>query len=237
MILTLKELADYLRVNERTILRMLKSGQIQGVKIGGQWRFNGSQIDQLFFPQAPVSGPDVVPLSDFVPARQPVPVSRLVKEDRMILEMHSRDMEGVIPELCEPITKKTLLLDVQDLKARLLAREKLLSTGIGHGIAIPHPRDPIPTLREPAIIIVGRSAQGVEFQAVDNAPVHLFFLLVCQNIELHLHLMGALAHLLQDNEFVDACRRAPTAAEIIRLIMEQEAKQFLQGKGAEASKS
>ena len=50
MILTLKELADYLRVNERTILRMLKSGQIQGVKIGGQWRFNGSQIDQMFFP-------------------------------------------------------------------------------------------------------------------------------------------------------------------------------------------
>ncbi len=49
MILTLKELADYLRVNERTIIRMLKAGKIQGTKIGGQWRFNGSQIDQFFF--------------------------------------------------------------------------------------------------------------------------------------------------------------------------------------------
>ena len=50
MILTLKELADYLRVNERTILRMLNTGQLKGTKIGGQWRFNSSQIDSLFFP-------------------------------------------------------------------------------------------------------------------------------------------------------------------------------------------
>ena len=42
MILTLKELAEHLKVNERTILRMLKCGQIDGKKIGGQWRFNGS---------------------------------------------------------------------------------------------------------------------------------------------------------------------------------------------------
>lgn len=227
MILTLKELADYLRVNERTILRMLKSGQIQGVKIGGQWRFNGSQVDSLFFPQTPPSGPDVVPLSDFAQSKPPVPISRLIKEDRVILSMKATDTESVIQELCEPIAKKALLLDVQELRNRLVAREKLLSTGIGNGIALPHPRDPIPTLREPAVIIVGRSTTGVDFQAVDKAPVSLFFLIVCQNIELHLHLMGALANLLQDPDFVENCKRAATADDIIRLTMEQETKQFL----------
>ena len=52
MILTLKELAEHLKVNERTILRMRENGQIEGVKIGGQWRFNGSQIDRMLFPSA-----------------------------------------------------------------------------------------------------------------------------------------------------------------------------------------
>ncbi len=225
MILTLKELAEYLRVNERTILRMLKSGQIQGVKIGGQWRFNGSQIDQLFFPQSQPSGPDVVPLNEFTQPNIPMPVSRLLREDRVILEMKAKNVEGAINELSEPFARKTLTLDIQDLRNRLMAREKLLSTGIGSGIAIPHPRDPIPTLREPAIIIVGRSKSGVDFQALDKKPVSLFFLLACQNIELHLHLMGALARLLQDPAFTDGCLKAKSGEEMVRLVLEAESRQ------------
>jgi excisionase family DNA binding protein len=227
MILTLKELADYLRVNERTILRMLKSGQIQGVKIGGQWRFNGSQIDQLFFPQTPPTGPDVVPLTDFTRSRLPVPISRVLREDRMIMDLKSKDVESVVDDLCEPFARKTLLLDFHELKKRMLAREKLLSTGIGRGIAIPHPRDPMPTLREPAVIIFGRSSKGVDYKAVDRNPVHLFFMLVCQNIELHLHLLGALARLLQEESVPDACMKAKGPEDIMRVVMELETKQIL----------
>lgn len=227
MILTLKELADYLRVNERTILRMLKSGQIQGVKIGGQWRFNGSQIDQLFFPQTPATGPDAVPLADFASSKLHIPLSRILHEDRMVLDMKAKDIAEVVDELCEPVARKTLCLDVHDLKARLVAREKLLSTGVGKGIAIPHPRDPIPALREPAILILGRSHAGVDFHAVDKKPVQLFLLLICQNIELHLHLMGALARLLQDNAFIKVAREAKTGEQIIRQAMEFETRNTL----------
>ncbi len=232
MILTLKELADYLRVNERTILRMLKSGQIQGVKIGGQWRFNGSQIDQMFFPQNQPSGPDAVPLNEFAQTNLAVPVSRLLKEDRIVLDMKAKDMDGVINELSEPIGRKMLLLDVHDLKNRLAAREKLLSTGIGGGIAIPHPRDPVTTLREPAVLIFGRHPAGVDFGAVDKKPVHLFFLLVCQNIELHLHLMGALARLLQEKGLAEDLLKAKSAEDVMRRVMELETRLMQLKKGA-----
>lgn len=229
MILTLKELADYLRVHERTILRMLKAGQLQGVKIGGQWRFNGSQIDQVFFPEKPVTSPDAVLLSDLTANRPPSPLSRLVKDDRILLDLTATDVTGALHELSEPFAQKTLLLDIQDMRNRLESREKLLSTGIGRGIAIPHPRDPIPTLREPAVIIIGRSTKGVAFKAIDGKPVYLFFMLCCQNIELHLHFMGSLAKLLQEPEFVEACRNAKTPAEITRPLMETEARQLLKG--------
>ena len=82
MILTLRELAEHLKVTDRTILRMLKTGQIQGVKIGGQWRFNGSQIDRVFFPEGPL-GSDDVPLSELTRPQFEIPISRLVNENRV----------------------------------------------------------------------------------------------------------------------------------------------------------
>ena len=226
MILTLKELADYLRVNERTIMRMLKSGQIQGAKIGGQWRFNGSQIDSLFFPSAgPSSGG--VPLSALTRTHLGIAVSRVMSSDRVLLDMQATDVDGALTELTNPVLLNALLLDVQDLRVKLLAREALLSTGVGNGLAIPHPRDPIPTLRAPAVIILGRSKAGVAFNAVDSQPVHLFFMLCCQNIELHLHLMGQLAQLLRDEELVRNCRECETAEEAMRLVLDRERQRFL----------
>jgi len=227
MILTLKELADYLRVNERTIMRMLKSGQIQGAKIGGQWRFNGSQIHTLFFPQGDVDGEQALPLPHLPARHLGITVSRVMNTGRMIMDMEAEGIEEAITELVNPGFLNALVLDVRGLRAQLLERERLLSTGVGNGIAVPHPRDPIATLRAPAVIVYGRSMKGVEFAAADGKPVRLFFILCCQNIELHLHLMGRLAKLLRDDAFVDACRQCDDPDELMRLVLAQERQQFL----------
>ena len=227
MILTLRELASYLRVNERTVQRMLKSGQLKGVKIGGQWRFNGSEIDRLFFPDAEPSHEEAVPLDDLVRSHLSIPVSRHLREDRMVLDMSASDVPGVISELTAPMERRTLLLDVGDLRTRLLAREELLSTGVGGGIAVPHPRDPLPTLREPCVLVFGRRREGVEYGAADGQPVRLFFLVCCQNIELHLHVMGKLAQLLRESAFVQACLEAGTGSDVLRAALEGERRQFL----------
>ena len=108
-----------------------------------------------------------------------------------------------------------------------MARENVLSTGIGNGIAIPHPRDPVATLRAPAVVVFGRSAQGVDFGAADGKPVHLFFLMCSQNIELHLHLMGCLARLLRHADFVAGCLAAATPQDVVRLVMDAERHDFL----------
>jgi len=224
MILTLKELASYLRVHERTVLRMLKSGQIQGTKIGGQWRFNSSQIDGLFFADAEAESEEV-PLSDFTRSHLGHTVSGVLDPSRMAMALKAKDTEGVIGELVCPATFNALILDLQDLRSKILAREKLLSTGIGAGVAIPHPRDPVPTLSKPAVMVFGRSGKGVDFKAMDGKKVHLFFVLCCQNIELHLHLMGRLAKLLRNEAFVPACRKCKTPDDVLRLVLEYERQQ------------
>lgn len=225
MILTLRELAEYLRVNERTIMRMLKSSQISGTKIGGQWRFNGSQIQSLFFPSDGETF-DELPLGSGR-SHLGITISRILQEERMLMDLQGTDAESVLRELANPVLFSALLLDTNDLHQRLLARESLLSTGVGNGIAVPHPRDPIPTLRGPAVAAFGRSTSGIEFGAVDGKPVHLFFMLCCQNIGLHLHLMGRLAQLLRQKEFVEGCMDSKTPEDITRLLLEFERAHFL----------
>jgi len=229
MILTLKELADHLRVNERTIMRMLKSGQINGTKIGGQWRFNGSQIHSLFFPGAGESF-DELPLGSGR-SHLGITISRVLQEKRILLDLQGTDAESVLRELASPALFNTVLLDINDLQQRILTREKLLSTGVGKGIAVPHPRDPMPTLRGPAVAVFGRSEAGIEFGAIDGKPVHLFYMLCCQNTELHLHLMGRLARLLRKDEFIEGCMNSQVPEDITRLLLEHERTHFL---GADA---
>lgn len=225
MILTLKELADHLKVNDRTILRMLKSGQIQGAKIGGQWRFNGSQIDSLFSPFKKATE-DEVPLSELTRSNFQVPISRLINENRFIFDMKAKTVEEAITELTDNKIFSTLVLDIPDLRARCMARENLLSTAVGKGIAIPHPRDPIPSMKAPGIVVFGRSAAGINYNAPDGKKVNLFFLIVSQTIELHLYLMGRIANLLKENSFVTLCKKSKKPEEIIQAIMLRERNEF-----------
>lgn len=224
MILTLKELAEYLRVNERTIMRMLKSRQIKGTKIGGQWRFNGSQIHSLFFPGDGESL-EGLPLGSGR-SHLGITISRVLHEERILLDLQGTDAESVLRELASPALFNTVLLDINDLQQRILSREKLLSTGVGKGIAVPHPRDPIPTLRAPAVAVFGRSEAGIEFGAIDGKPVHLFYMLCCQNIELHLHLMERLARLLRNDEFIEGCMKGQVQEDIARLLLQHERAHF-----------
>lgn len=226
MILTLKELAEYLRVNERTIMRMRDQGKIEGVKIGGQWRFNGSEIDKLFFPQNGVEVAKEVekdePMSVLSQPTIGIPLSRVMHENRILLNLNATDRDSLITEMTSARMMYGLVLDASDIRKKCLDRENVLSTAIGEGIAIPHPRDPIPTLRASAAVVYGYSAEGIDFNAPDGKPVHHFFLVCSQTIELHLHLMGCMARLLKDREFVAALPKCTQNADVIRLVMKHE---------------
>ena len=228
MILTLKELAEHLKVNERTILRMIKNGQIVGTKIGGQWRFNGSQIDRVFFPgESSTDESEAVPLSDLTHSQIGIPVSRTMDTNRMLMDLKSDSIEGIIEEMTAPKLFNDLVLDTRDLQEKCIAREKLQSTTVGNGIAVPHPRDPVTTLQVPGCVTYGFSKKGVDFNAIDDKPVHMFFLVCSQNIDLHLHLMGSLAHILSSKDFVQTCMNATSSEEIMKAVIAEESKQFL----------
>lgn len=241
MILTLKELAEYLRVNERTILRMLRNKKIEGAKIGGQWRFNGSQIDKVLFPgKTPTeTGENLFEEDEAMSIlNRPsigIPISRVMSEDRIILNLKATDTKGIIAELTDPRLLYGLVMDATELREKCNQREEVVSTAVGCGIAIPHPRDPIPTLRASAAIVYGYSKDGVDYGAPDGELVHHFFLLCSQNIELHLHLMGCMARLLKSTDFIQSLSECKNNADVIHLVMEHERAEFLSREGLDSA--
>lgn len=128
----------------------------------------------------------------------------------------------ILEELCRPVAS-TSPVSAEVLLESLLAREQQGSTGIGEGVAIPHSRVPgLPALRAS----FGRSRAGIDFQAVDSRPTHLFFALFAPagGPGLHLHALSRLSRLLKDPSVREALMRACDAAGIYEIIRAEDAK-------------
>ncbi|MBF0281249.1 MAG: PTS sugar transporter subunit IIA [Zetaproteobacteria bacterium] len=111
-------------------------------------------------------------------------------------------------------------MDVDVVLNVIMAREQLGSTGIGHGVAIPHGR--LQALKVP-VLAFARHARGVDFDAIDDAPVHMIILLLVPDNDdrAHLELLAKLARSLQRKAFRDALMSADSALEVSNLFSEE----------------
>ncbi len=148
-------------------------------------------------------------------------LEEIIEEEDIIPELKAQDKIGVLEELSEVICKHEPLLKKERLVKILLEREKLGTTGIGEGIAIPHGK--VDVIKRPYIAF-GRSKKGVDFEAIDKKPVHLFFLLVApeNSSTLHLHILARIAKLLKDNRLRKNLMEAKSREEIYKTIIEAD---------------
>ena len=148
-------------------------------------------------------------------------LSSLLKPEHVVLEIKSGKKKAIIAELLETLVKTGHVSDPAGLAAELMEREDLSSTGIGEGVAIPHTLSEI--MRE-TVMAFGRSAKGLDFDAVDGAPVHLFFLIAGRpeaGIE-HLRILSRLSRLLRDRAFREQLMRAGEPGEIPEIFEKSE---------------
>lgn len=139
----------------------------------------------------------------------------------VVPELSGRKKRQVIEELVAALARAGKIGDASRLTEEILEREKLTSTAIGHGIAVPHKlSDEAPD----TALAVGRAPAGVKFDAPDNEPVTLVFLLVGPTGAhgAHLRLLSRLSRYLHDPGFRDALRSAADAEDITRLLAERE---------------
>ena len=131
------------------------------------------------------------------------------------------DMEGTFREMVRLLAGRNVVVDAEKAVEVLLEREKLGSTGIGEGIAIPHGK--LPGL--PGVVgVLGISRPGIDFQALDGEPVHLIFLLLSPEAEANIHLkaLARISRLLKSRQFRQELLNCGTAAELYEKIKEEE---------------
>jgi PTS system nitrogen regulatory IIA component len=136
----------------------------------------------------------------------------------IITELKSIDKKGVLEELTLPVADITQI-EHKELVRVLIEREHLGSTGIGNGIGIPHGK--LKNLTS-LILGVGLSRKGVNFDAMDKKPTHIFFLLLTpdNSTDLHLKLLARISKILKEESFKDKILVSSSKNEIIRLIQD-----------------
>jgi len=150
-----------------------------------------------------------------------VKIQDFLKPEAVVAELSGTTAAEVLAELCRPVAQAQGL-DAARLVQVLLDREKLGSTGVGDGVAIPHGKLPgLPAL----VATFGRSRAGVEYRAADGKPARLFFALFApeNSAGAHLKALSRVSRVFRVPAFREAILAAPDAAEIHRLILAADA--------------
>ncbi|MBW2609175.1 MAG: PTS sugar transporter subunit IIA [Deltaproteobacteria bacterium] len=148
-------------------------------------------------------------------------LSEIFEEDNIIPDLKARDKKNVLEELVEVIASRRLSLDKNSLVRVLLERERLGSTGIGDGVAIPHGKlQGVSQL----IISFGRSLKGLDFDSMDGQPVFLFFLLVApeNSASVHLKALARIAKIIKTGSFRKVLMEASSREDLYKIIIEND---------------
>jgi len=144
----------------------------------------------------------------------------ILKPECVVFDIEKETKKDILTTLASPIAK-AYNLDLDETVTILLNREKLGSTGIGEGVAIPHGK--ISGLKSIAASI-GKSAKGLDFDALDEKPCHIFFLLVAPAdfTSGHLKALARVSMMLKDPDFRNKLMRTSSSEEFYSIIVEQD---------------
>jgi nitrogen PTS system EIIA component len=150
-------------------------------------------------------------------------VADILTADLVIPNLHSTTKAEVLQELARYLASKRPEIKAEQLVTVLLDRERLGTTAIGEGIAIPHGK--LPGLKG-VLAVFGRSLTGIDCHSLDGQPTKLFFLLVApdESAGLHLKALARVSRLLKERAFRDRLLQDATGATLYQVICDEDAR-------------
>lgn len=150
----------------------------------------------------------------------------ILRKDKIIPSMNAKFKNDAINELINLFKDDERVKDVESMRDSVHDREKIMSTGVGKGFAIPHAKSNSVT---DIIAAFGKSDEPIDFQALDGQPVNLIFLLVGKEnlVGPHIKLLSRISRMMNKEEFRESLSKAKTSDEIFDLF-ENEEKQYFE---------
>jgi PTS system nitrogen regulatory IIA component len=216
MTLSVFDLSTYLGVNPDTIKRWVRQGKLPVLPKGADLRFEKKALEKW----AALHNIRLN-LTDKKSAekqnQEDVPLSQALQNGGIYFDIPGNNVASVL----ESCVKKIFQVPDDfkpDLLDRLVERENAFSTGVGNGMAIPHPRQQLSYLPDP-MITVNFLADPVDYNALDGRPVSILFCILCPSLQHHLHLLSALSFCLKDADFVAFIKSRPQLDQLLEKAM------------------
>jgi len=209
-ILTLEEVAKYLRVSERTIYDCAQKGEIPAGKIRTAWRFKKSEIDKWVN--------DRLVSTSLHPQITPVNAESILSPHRVIFMNYSSKRDALLA-LAENLAAAPQVKNRQELSTEILKREELMSTAIGCGIAIPHVR--LSSITDLVVSVGVSRANIVDFQPLDDEPVRLVFMIAAAHNQhaYYLQTLSWFSTRLKNKKLRDSILVAQTEQQVYDLLV------------------
>ncbi len=213
MELSIFELSKHLGVAQDTIERWIRQGKLPVSKKGTKYRFHANELEKWAVKHNINLNLSIKVTLEKEPL---LPLSIAVENGGIYFDIQGNDVKSVLESCVDKISKIPDNFKI-DLVDRLVQREQVISTGIGNGIAIPHPREQLSYLESPIVSVCFLTNQ-VDYKALDNQPVSVLFLILCPELKMHLHLLSVLSFCLRDSQFIDCLKLKPNPEQLIERI-------------------
>jgi len=208
-ILTIEEVAKYLRVSERTVYDWAQKGEIPSGKIGTVWRFKKAEIEQWVNNRLSANR-----LNSNL---NPVQLEAVLSPDRILFFDYPGKRDALLA-LAKNLSTAPQVKNSQELTLEILKREELMSTAIGRGIAIPHVR--LSSVTDLVVSVGINRVDIVDFNPLDDEPVRLLFMIAAAYNQ-HANYLQTLSFFsarLKNQALRDSLLHAQTPAEVYGLL-------------------
>lgn len=229
MDLKIKDIVDLFQVSEKTVYRWIKENKIPCYRINHQYRFNRAEINEWILSNKIELSDTLFELSI---VGRPTVFTDLLRRGGIYRNIPGATIKQVLHNSIDLINTPPHI-SKEEIISALLNREEMMSTAIGNGIAIPHPRNPMITNIQDACIAICFLQHPIDFNALDGRAVHTLFILLTSSPKRHLEVLSKISYLCRMESFVNLLEKQAAEVEILSFVEEKE--QEWQKKGSQNS--
>ena len=210
-ILTIEEVAKYLRVSERTVYDWAQKGEIPSGKIGTVWRFKKADIEKWVNDRLSAG-------SQTTTTSMQVQIRNILSPDRIVFLDHSTKHDALL-ELADKLSTAPQIKKVRELTEEIIKREELMSTAIGRGIAIPHVR--LSSVTDLVMAVGISKVDIIDFATLDDEPVKLLFMIAAAHNQhaYYLQTLSFFSSKLKNQELRGALLSAETPEDAYNILL------------------
>lgn len=224
----LDRLAAYLHMMPAVVQRLAERGKIPGRRVGGDWRFSAAEIHHWLEDRIGISDDQELLLMEGALERaagqhapEQVSIAALLPIEAIEIPLDAKTRGAAITRMADLAARTHLLWDAPKMAEAIRAREEMHTTALDNGVALLHPRRPMPTILAEAVLALGIASHGIPFGG-SGSLTDVFFLICSTSDHEHLRILARLSRVISDVDFLQSMREATSPAELRELIGDRE---------------